>query len=77
MTVVFHVDHLKVSHKSDKANTKMIEYLNGIYPGLKSVRGDVHTYLGMRLDYSTKVHVEVTLTPYMKIVLDKFPEKSP
>ena len=43
MTVVFHVDHLKVSHKSDKANKELIEYLNRIYPGIKSVSGYVHT----------------------------------
>ena len=30
MTVVFHVDDLKVSHKSGKAITKLIEYLGGI-----------------------------------------------
>ena len=30
MTVVFQVDGLKVSHKSDKAITKVIEYLDGI-----------------------------------------------
>ena len=42
MTVVFHVDDMKVSHKSDKAITKVIEYLNGIYPGLKAVCGYVH-----------------------------------
>ena len=51
MIVVFHVDDMKVSHKSDKAITKVIEYLNGIYPGLKELRGNVHDYLGMRLEY--------------------------
>ena len=34
-TVVFHMDDMKVLHKSDKAITKVIEYLDGIYPGLK------------------------------------------
>ena len=50
MTVVFHVNDLKVSHKSDKATTKVIEYLDGNYPGLKELRGGVHDYLGMRLE---------------------------
>ena len=54
MTVVFHVDDIKVSHKFDKVITKVIEYLYGILPGLKAARGDVHAYLGMRLEYSTK-----------------------
>ena len=57
MTVVFQVDGLKVSHKSDKAITKVIEYLDGIWPGLKAVCGDEHDYLGMIIDYPTKGHV--------------------
>ena len=48
--VLFHMDDLKVSHKIDKAITKVIEYVDGIYQGLKALRGDVHDYLGMRLD---------------------------
>ena len=59
MTVVFHVDDLKVSHKIDKTITKVMEYLGGIFPGLKAVRGYLHGYLGMRFDYSTKGQVEV------------------
>ena len=51
MTVVFHVNDLKVSQKSDKDITKVIEYLDGIYPGLKTVIGYIHDYLGMRLDH--------------------------
>ena len=50
MMVVFHVYVMEVSHKSDKAIIKVIEYLDRIYPGLKSLRGDVHDYLGMRLN---------------------------
>ena len=66
MTVVFHVNDLKVPHKSNKAITKVIEYLDGIYPELNAVRGDVYDYLGMRLDYLTKGQVEVSMTTYMK-----------
>ena len=51
MTILFHVNDLKVSQKSDKDITKVIEYLDGIYPGLKTVIGYIHDYLGMRLDH--------------------------
>ena len=54
MTVVFHMYDMKVSYKIDKAITRAIEYLDGVYPGIKAVRGNVHDYLGMRLDYSAK-----------------------
>ena len=50
MSVVFHIDDMKVSYKSDKAVKKVIEYLNGVYPGLKAVRVDVHDYLGVIFD---------------------------
>ena len=42
MTGVLHVDDQKVSHKIDKAITKVIQYIDGIYPRLKAVRGYVH-----------------------------------
>ena len=51
MTFVLHVDNLKVSQKNNKATTKVKQYLDGIYPGLKAVHGYVHNYLCMRLDY--------------------------
>ena len=74
MTVVFHVDDMKVSHKSNKATVKVIEYLNGIYPGLKALCGDVHDYLGIIFGYSTKGQVEVPMIPYTK-KLDELPEE--
>ena len=66
MTVVLHADDLKVSHKINKAIKKVLEYLNGIYPELMAVRGDLQYYLGIRLDYSTKGQIELSMKPYMK-----------
>ena len=40
--VLFHIDDLKLSHKRDRDITKVIEYLDGIYPGLKEVCGYLH-----------------------------------
>ena len=77
MTVLFHMDDLKVSHKIDKAITEVIEYLDGAYPELKAVRVDVHDYLGMRLEYSTKGQVEVSMMPYMKNYWTDSQKKSP
>ena len=47
MTVVWHVDDLKVSHKKAIEITKLAMYLDDIYPGLKVHRGKIHDYLGM------------------------------
>ena len=75
MTVVFHVDDLQVSHKSNKAIKKVIEYIDVIYPGPKAVLGDVNEYLVMRCDYSTKGNAELSMTPYMNKVLDQLPKE--
>ena len=75
MTAVLHLDDLKVSQESDKAIKTLIEYLDEIYPVIKVVHGDVHEYLGMRLDYPTKGQVEVSMTPYMKKSLENYPEE--
>ena len=39
MTVVWHVDDLKVSHKKATEITKFAMYLDNIYPGLNSLTG--------------------------------------
>ena len=60
MTICFHVDDCKLSHKSSSEVTKMVEILRSEYESIfedgsgkmKVSRGKVHQYLGMTLDYS-------------------------
>ena len=55
MTVVWHVDDLKVSHKDEAVVDGLIAYLKGKYgDGLVVHDGDVHDYLGVDHDYSEK-----------------------
>lgn len=66
LTIVWHVDDLKVSHKSSAVVTRMANWLKQTYKrlfddgsgSLKCIRGDVHEYLGMTLDYSIKMKGE-------------------
>ena len=52
MTVVWHVDDVKVSHKDLYEVTKFSQYLSIIYgKKLTFHRGKVHDDLGMDLDY--------------------------
>jgi hypothetical protein len=74
MTVIWHVDDLKISHKNPEAVTKVIKYLDGIYPGVKVKRGKHHEYLGMDFDFATKGQVAVGMTDYMMRVIKEFPE---
>ena len=49
---VWHVDDLKILHKSGWELTKMIKLLAKIYGEIKDKRGKVHKYYGMDLDYN-------------------------
>ena len=76
MTVVWHVDDLKISHKNPWEITKFAKYLAKIYGENITVhRGKVHDYLGMTLDYSEPGKVKVLMVDYLKKILQDFPEE--
>ena len=59
MTVTWHVDDLKVSHKDPAEVTQFPRDMGKIYgDGITVTRGKIHTYLGMDFDYSTPPHRE-------------------
>ena len=65
----FHVDDIKSSHVDKKVNDKFLAWIERTYGKkgkVKSTRGNVHDYLGMIFDYSTKGKVRVDMTKYMK-----------
>eukprot|EP00804_Cyclotella_cryptica_P002560 CCRYP_010401-RA/>CCRYP_010401-RA protein AED:0.15 eAED:0.13 QI:0/0/0/0.5/1/1/8/0/1350 len=76
MTLTWHVDDLKASHRDSFELTKFILYLAKIYGNQITVnRGVHHDYLlGMDLDYSLPGKVRVSMIKYVDKVLDDFPE---
>ena len=69
MTVTWHVDDLKVSHKDPFEIIKFAHYLSIQYGKKTTVkRGKVHEYLGMDLDYSRKGAVKVGMIKYLQNV---------
>ena len=51
MTVCWHVDDLKVSHKEESAVTSLAMKLSELYGSKTTIcRGKVHEYLGMDMD---------------------------
>ena len=80
LTVVWHVDDLKVSHKHSHVVTKMAAWLKATYERLFSDgsgamtlhRGQVHEYLGMTLDYSIAGEVKVTMISYVHEIIHQF-----
>ena len=67
MTIVWHVDDLKISHVDANEVTEVIDWLKGIYgDNMRVSRGKVHDYLGMILDFSHKGECRITMTTSSK-----------
>jgi hypothetical protein len=85
MTICFHVDDCKLSHKEPKEMDKMIDWLRQEYEsifedgsGKMTVsRGKVHTYLGMKLDYSVPKQVKITMFEYLDEIVVEFEKVDP
>jgi hypothetical protein len=77
-TVVWYVDDLKSSHGLASVNDNFHDWLNKIYGNkkigtVKAVRGKVHKYLGMTLDYSENKVIRVHMKSYIELMLKEFP----
>jgi len=77
-TICFHVDDCKISHVSGKVIDKTIERLRNDYESIfedgsgkmQIHRGKVHKYLGMTLDFSSKNQVSISMTDYVKEIVE-------
>ena len=75
MTVTWHVDDLKISHKDKLEAAKFLQYFRNIYGDCMNVhRGKVHDYLGMDLDINTVNMLKVGMIKYIKKIHTDFPE---
>jgi hypothetical protein len=69
MTICFHVDDCKLSHRRTKVMDIIIEYLRQEYKSIFEdgyramtvIRGKIHKYLGMTLDYTVRGQVKITI----------------
>jgi hypothetical protein len=77
LTICFHVDDCKISHKNPMVVNDFIVWLKrnneSIFEdgsGKMAVsRGKVHKYLGMTLDYTTRRQVKITMLDYIDEIL--------
>ena len=75
MTVIWHVDDLKVSHVDPKENTKVADWMKGIYGEKLTIhRGNIHDYLGMDMDWSKDGQVSISMIKYLIKMLNDFIE---
>ena len=79
-TICFHVVDWKIYHKSVEVKDNTIKWLRRDYEliftdgsgKMKVAQGKVHTYLGMRLDFTTDGVVEVTMIDYIDDVIKEW-----
>ena len=74
MTICWHVDDLKMSHRSPQVAAGKIEWLRGIYGNLQISGGKKHEYLGMDIDYTTEGKVTFSIEKYTRNVIAEFPK---
>ena len=77
LTVVWHVDDLKISHRNKAIVDDFIHWVKSKYEeeGVRKVkesRGKIHDYLGMDLDFSTKGEVQIKMQRYVEEMLGNF-----
>ena len=79
LTITWHVDDLKASHKDTKVVDWFIEWVDNKYGDDKmgrvtAHRGKKHDYLAMVLDYSEKGKVKIDMTDYVQKMITQYEE---
>jgi hypothetical protein len=85
MTICFHIDDCKLSHRKVKVMDRMIDWLRQEYEsifedgsGEMSVsRGKVHKYLGMDLDFTVRGRVKITMFDFLDDIRVAFKKAEP
>lgn len=67
-TILWHVDDLEISHVDKEVVEKMVERLP-----LTVTSGQVHVYLGMRMDYTKAVKCIISMGGYTQEMLKEAP----
>jgi hypothetical protein len=79
-TVSWHINDLKSIHIDSKVNDQFLQWLKKTYASgdighVKAIRGNCHNYLAMILDFLIPEVLQVDITPYVKSMIEKFPDK--
>jgi hypothetical protein len=77
MTIVWYVDDLKISHVDPSVVGNMIDVLKAEFGqklDLTVRRGKIHEYLGLRLDFSNRGKVVMTMFDYISELVKETPD---
>jgi hypothetical protein len=72
MTIVWHVNNLKLSHVSETVLDEEIMWLETIYGSLVGSKGNSHTYLGIDMHFNNN-KLQISVTGYLHEIVDGFP----
>jgi hypothetical protein len=72
MTIVRHVNDLKLSHASETVLDEEIMWWETIYGSLVGSKGNCHTYLGMDMHFNNR-KLQISMTGYLHEIIDEFP----
>ena len=80
MTIIWHVDDLKISHEDPNEVTKFIQWIknNNEDAEIGKVQtscGKKHKYLGMNFDFSKQGNIIIEMKKYVHNMINTFPEK--
>ena len=80
MTVIWHVDDLKISHQDSNEVTKFIQWIKSKYEDanigkVHTSHGKKHKYLGINFDFSKKGSIKIEMKKYIEDMIKTFPEK--
>ena len=75
MTIVWHVDDLKVSQKDLWEVSKIAKWLSSLYGDIKVQHGKKLDYLGMTLDYSIQHEVKISMIPHIQELIQNLLEE--
>ena len=76
LTVVWHVDDLKMSHKKKECIDKLLAYLKTKYgEGIVVHEGTIQDYLGVDHDYGEKGAVKMSMIKHIAKIFEDFPDE--
>jgi len=71
-TICIYVDDCLVTCETDAAIEEVIDQLRSTYKTIEVGRGDIHSYLGMTLDFSTAGQAKITMEHYVSEALKAY-----
>lgn len=76
LTIHFHVDDAKASHKDPAVLENLMRELCGVFgkeEELIETRGKIHDYLGLQIDYSLRGNVVLSMFEYLEDIITEAP----